>query len=74
MVAALTELMPANIRVMGFSLAFSLATAAFGAVTLPFSIHLIGLTGDKAAPGYWMSFAALCSLAATLWLYRRVRT
>jgi len=28
---------------------------------------------DKAAPGYWMSFAALCALCATLFLYRKAR-
>ncbi|WP_257896563.1 hypothetical protein, partial [Enterobacter chuandaensis] len=25
---------------------------------------------DKASPGYWMSFAAVCALLATLYLYR----
>jgi MHS family citrate/tricarballylate:H+ symporter-like MFS transporter len=73
MVPALTEVMPAKIRVMGFSLAFSLATALFGGVTLALSTYLIELTGDKAAPAYWMSFAASCSLAATLLLYRKKR-
>jgi MHS family citrate/tricarballylate:H+ symporter-like MFS transporter len=29
------------------------------------------MTGDKAAPGYWMSFAAVCALGATFALYRR---
>jgi MHS family citrate/tricarballylate:H+ symporter-like MFS transporter len=29
------------------------------------------MTGDKAAPGYWLSFAAACGLVATLALYRR---
>ncbi|NQF20662.1 citrate-proton symporter, partial [Enterobacter hormaechei] len=32
---------------------------------------LIEYTGDKASPGYWMSFAAVCALLATLYLYRR---
>jgi MHS family citrate/tricarballylate:H+ symporter-like MFS transporter len=35
MVAALTEVMPQNVRVVGFSLAFSLATAVFGGFTPP---------------------------------------
>ena len=34
------------------------------------STWLIQHTGDKAAPGYWLSFAALCGLVATLALYR----
>ncbi|WP_322028967.1 MFS transporter [Paraburkholderia sp. J76] len=71
MVAALTEVMPAQVRVAGFSLAFSLATALFGGFTPAVSTYLIEITHDKAAPGYWLSFAALCGLAATLGLYRR---
>ena len=71
MVAALTEVMPVEVRVAGFSLAFSLATALFGGFTPAVSTFLIEATHDKAAPGYWLSFAALCGLAATLGLYRR---
>ncbi len=70
MVAALTEIMPTHVRVVGFSLAFSLATAIFGGFTPAISTFLINLTGDKAAPGYWMSFAALCGGVAT-WLFYR---
>jgi MHS family citrate/tricarballylate:H+ symporter-like MFS transporter len=68
--AALTEVMPEKIRVAGFSLAFSLATAFFGGFTPAVSTYLIQLTGDKAAPGYWLTFAALCGLSATCVLYR----
>ncbi|ESS41607.1 proline/betaine transporter [Burkholderia cenocepacia] len=71
MVAALTEIMPASVRVAGFSLAFSLATAVFGGFTPAVSTYLIEVTGDKAAPGYWLSFAACCGLCATLSLYRK---
>jgi len=71
MVAALTEIMPEQIRVAGFSLAFSLATALFGGFTPAISTWLIELTGDKAAPGLWLTFAAVCGLLATLILYRR---
>lgn len=71
MVAALTEVMPVEVRVAGFSLAFSLATALFGGFTPAVSTYLIQVLHDKAAPGYWLSFAALCGLCATLGLYRR---
>ncbi|VVD61847.1 MFS transporter [Pandoraea soli] len=71
MVAALTEVMPVEVRVAGFSLAFSLATAVFGGFTPAISTYLIQVTHDKASPGYWLSFAALCGLVATLGLYRR---
>jgi MFS transporter, MHS family, citrate/tricarballylate:H+ symporter len=71
MVPALTELMPVEVRVAGFSLAYSLATAVFGGFTPAISTALIRWTGDKAAPGLWMSFAAICALGATLVLYSR---
>ncbi len=71
MIPALTEIMPAEVRVAGFSLAYSLATAVFGGFTPVISTALIEYTGDKASPGYWMSFAAVCALLATLYLYRR---
>ncbi|WP_249675898.1 MFS transporter [Pseudomonas abieticivorans] len=71
MIPALTEIMPVEVRVAGFSLAYSLATAVFGGFTPAISTALIHMSGDKAAPGYWMSFAAACALGATLFLYRR---
>ena len=71
MVPALTEVMPVEVRVAGFSLAFSLATALFGGFTPAVSTFLIEMTGDKAAPAYWLIFAAVCGFVATLVLYRR---
>ena len=71
MIVALTEVMPVQVRVAGFSLAYSLATAVFGGFTPAISTAAIHMTGDKAAPGYWMSFAAVCALLATFALYRR---
>ncbi|WP_341987499.1 MFS transporter [Azorhizobium sp. AG788] len=73
MVVALTEIMPASVRTSGFSLAYSLATALFGGFTPAVSTWLIEATGDKAAPGFWLSFAAACGLLATLILYARHR-
>lgn len=71
MIPALTEMMPVEVRVAGFSLAYSLATAIFGGFTPAISTWMIHMTGDKAAPAYWLMFAALCALFATLTLYRR---
>ena len=71
MVVALTEIVPASVRTAGFSLAYSLATALFGGFTPAISTALIEYTGDKAAPGLWVSFAAICSLAAALYIHRR---
>src|SRR5271166_1529321 len=70
MVVALTEVVPSNVRTAGFSLAYSLATALFGGFTPAVSTALIELTGDEAAPGLWMTFAAACGLVATLAVYR----
>jgi MHS family citrate/tricarballylate:H+ symporter-like MFS transporter len=63
--------MPTQVRVVGFSLAYSLATAVFGGFTPAISTWLIEITKDKAAPAYWLSTAALCGLLATLYLFRR---
>jgi len=71
MIVALTEVMPVEVRTVGFSLAYSLATALFGGFTPAVSTWLIKVTGDKGAPGYWMMFAAVCGLAGTQILYRR---
>jgi len=65
--------MPVEVRVVGFSLAYSLATALFGGFTPAISTWLIETTGDKAAPAYWLSVAAVCGLGATLALYRKGR-
>jgi MHS family citrate/tricarballylate:H+ symporter-like MFS transporter len=70
MVVALTEIVPASVRTAGFSLAYSLATA-LGGFTPYISTQLIQITGDKAAPGLWMTFAAACGIVATLLVYRR---
>jgi MHS family citrate/tricarballylate:H+ symporter-like MFS transporter len=70
MVVALTEVMPVDVRTSGFSLAYSLATAIFGGFTPAIATALIEATGNKAAPGLWMTFAAACGLVATLMLYR----
>lgn len=74
MVVALTEIMPADVRTSGFSLAYSLATALFGGFTALVSTYLIHATGNRAAPGFWLVFAAICGLSATLYLYRRAAT
>jgi MFS transporter, MHS family, citrate/tricarballylate:H+ symporter len=71
MVVALTEVMPVEVRTAGFSLAYSLATAIFGGFTPAIATALIEATGDKAAPGLWMTFAAVCGLIATVVLYRK---
>jgi MFS family permease len=66
MVVFLTEIMPIDVRTSGFSLAYSLATAVFGGFTPAISTYLIYLTGNRAVPGLWLSFAAAIGLIAAL--------
>jgi MFS family permease len=66
MVVFLTEIMPVDVRTSGFSLAYSLATAIFGGFTPAISTYLIHLTGTRAIPGLWLSFAAACGIVAAL--------
>jgi metabolite-proton symporter len=70
MVVALTEIMPADVRTTGFSLAYSLATATFGGFTPVACTYLIHVLGNKAAPGIWLSGAAVLGLVATLVLFK----
>lgn len=66
MVVFLTEIMPIDVRTAGFSLAYSLATAVFGGFTPAISTYLIHVTGNRAVPGLWLSFAAACGLLAAI--------
>lgn len=50
MIPALTEIMPAEVRVAGFSLAYSLATAVFGGFTPVISTALISIPVIKRLP------------------------
>ena len=69
MVVALTEIMPVEVRTTGFSLAYSLATATFGGFTPAACTYLIHELGNKAAPGIWLTGAAVLGLIATLALF-----
>src|SRR5580658_9847924 len=66
MVVFLTEIMPIEVRTSGFALAYSLSTAIFGGFTPAISTYLIHISGNRAIPGLWLSFAAACGLTATL--------
>jgi MFS family permease len=74
MVVFLTEIMPAEVRASGFSLAYSLATGIFGGFTPAVSTYLIHVTGNRAMPGVWLSLAALMGLIATLLLTAQRRS
>ncbi|WP_460042900.1 tricarballylate/proton symporter TcuC [Pseudomonas sp. S2_H01] len=74
MVVSLTEIMPIEVRTTGFSLAYSLATATFGGFTPAACTYLIHVLDNKAAPGIWLSGAAVLGLIATLVLFRKGQT
>ncbi len=62
----MAEMIPIDVRTIGFSLAYSVATAVFGGFTPAISTYLIHLSGNRAIPGVWLSIAAMCGLVATL--------
>ncbi|UVO54579.1 MFS transporter [Sphingomonas sp. SUN039] len=73
MIVFLTEVMPQRIRTTSFSLAYSLATT-LGGFTPAICTYLIHVTDNKAAPGLWLSVAAVAGLVATLLLTRLHRS
>lgn len=70
MIVYLTEVMPASVRTTGFSLAYSLSTAIFGGFTPAICTWLIHVSGNGAAPGLWLSAAAVCGFVASVLLAR----
>ena len=71
MVAALTEVVPAQVRASCFALAYSLAAALFGTATPFLSKVLIEQTGRREVPAFWLMAAAVASILAAWALYRR---
>ena len=64
LIPLLAEIMPSEIRTTAFSLAFVTATAVFGGFTPFIATYLIELTGNRAAPALWLTFAAAISFVA----------
>ena len=56
LIPLLADIMPHEVRIAGFSLAFVTATAVFGGFTPAICTYLIEVTGNRAAP----SVAAIC--------------
>ena len=65
MIPYLIEIMPLEVRTSGFSMSFSLAAGIFGGFTPAVCTYLIEVTGNRAIPGLWLSFAAALGLIAT---------
>ncbi len=69
MVVHLTEIVPADVRTAGFSVAYSLATT-IGGSTPVIATYLIHSTGNRAMPGAWLSIAAAIAFTSA-WLSGR---
>ena len=71
MVVSLSEVMPKNVKALGFSFSYSIAVGIFGGFTPAVATYLIEKTGDQASPAYWLTFAAFCSLISALILFKK---
>ena len=69
MPAFMTEIFPVGVRSTGASLMYNLAVMLFGGLAPFINTWLVETTGDKAAPVYYIFFAAAVGLAG-LSLYR----
>jgi len=71
--ALLAEIFPTRTRVTGMALSYNIGVPLFGGFA-PFTVQwLIGVTGSKLAPSYYLIATALLSLAALLIVRRRLR-
>ena len=64
LIVFMTEFIPLEIRTVGFSLAYSLATAVFGGFTPAICTFLIHASGNRAIPGLWLTFSAAVGFVA----------
>lgn len=71
LVVSLTEMMPSSVRIAVFSVAYSLATSVFGGLTPMIATYLVQESGSKSMPAFWLMFAAIISLIATLIVFRQ---
>jgi hypothetical protein len=71
LIVFVTEIMPFEFRTAGFSLAYSVSQALFGGFTPLICTWLIHATGDKAAPGAWLSMVALWAIAGLFFCRHR---
>jgi MFS family permease len=74
LIVFVTEIIPIEVRTVAFSLAYSMATSIFGGFTPAICTYLIHVSGNRAIPGLWLSFAAACSLGATFLVRARKRS
>jgi len=66
LIVAIVEIMPAEVRAAGWSVAYSLTYAIFGGFTPALVTWLIHETGDKGMPGAALVPAAIIGLIGTV--------
>jgi MFS transporter, MHS family, proline/betaine transporter len=64
--AALSDLLPTEVRYSGIALGYNLAFAVFGGTAPLVATWLIQSTGDLAAPAWYLCAAAVVTIAVTL--------
>lgn len=62
--ALMAESFPVSTRATGISIAYNVGVAVFGGFTPAIVIWLISVTGNKAAPSFYLMFTAIVSLVA----------
>jgi MHS family proline/betaine transporter-like MFS transporter len=62
----LVELLPTRVRVGGFSIGYNISVAIFTGPAAALSTYLISLTGNQAAPAFYIIFAAALTLVTLL--------
>jgi MFS transporter, MHS family, proline/betaine transporter len=62
----LSEIFPTKVRYSGFAFSFNTANALFGGTAPSVATWLIGVTGSKLAPAWYLVVAALVALIAML--------
>jgi len=69
----MASLFPTRTRVTGLSLSYNVSVLIFGGFAPFYATLLIGLTGSKLAPSYYVTATAAISLATLVLLRRRFR-
>ncbi|MDR3098706.1 MAG: MFS transporter [Paraburkholderia sp.] len=68
--ALMAEIFPAATRATGMSIGYNIGVTVFGGFTPAIVTWMLGATGDKSAPSYWLIATAMISLSALAYVSR----
>ncbi len=71
--ALMSELFPTQVRATGMALSYNIGTTIFGSFTPFFVAWLIGTSGNKLAPSFYLLATGLLSLITLLAIQRQLR-